>query len=93
MWALPGPLSEKLNFKLVINSKTDFSGGGQKCIKLHFNTKFHFKTSFRSSWNFQKLLQVRYTSDLRTFEVAKFYFQDQGVHFDVKYFFNKITVT
>ena len=27
MWKLPGPLSEKLNFKFVINSKTDFSGG------------------------------------------------------------------
>ena len=27
MWKVPGPLSEKLNFEFVINSKTDFSGG------------------------------------------------------------------
>ena len=38
MWTLPGPLSEKLNFKVVIDSKTDFSGG-QKSKKLHFDTK------------------------------------------------------
>ena len=40
MQILPGPLSEKLNFKLVINLKTDFPGG-QKCKKFHFDTKFH----------------------------------------------------
>ena len=27
MWTLPGPLPEKLNFRFVINSKTDFSLG------------------------------------------------------------------
>ena len=37
MRTLPGPLSEKLNIKFVINSKTDFSEG-QKHKKLHFNT-------------------------------------------------------
>ena len=26
MWTLPGPLSERLNFKFIINSTTDFSG-------------------------------------------------------------------
>ena len=41
MCTLPGTLSEKLNFKCVINPKIDFSGG-QKCIKLHFDIKFHF---------------------------------------------------
>ena len=44
MWTLPGPLSEKLNFKFVINSKTD-SSGGQKRKKLHFDTKFHISVS------------------------------------------------
>ena len=46
MWTLPGPLSEKLNFKFVINSKTDF-WGGQNRKKLHFDTKFHI---FGSTW-------------------------------------------
>ena len=27
MWTLPDPLSEKPNFKFVINSKMNFSGG------------------------------------------------------------------
>ena len=40
MRTLPGSLLEKLNFKFVINSKTDFSGC-QKRKKLHFDTKFH----------------------------------------------------
>ena len=39
MWTLPGPLSEKLNFKFLINSKIDFSGG-QKHLRLHFNPEF-----------------------------------------------------
>ena len=52
MWTLPGPLSEKLNFKLVINSKTDFSGG-QKCRKLHFDAKFHNLGSTWESNNFK----------------------------------------
>ena len=43
--------------------------------------------AFRSSWNFQKLMQVRYTSDLRTFQVVKIFF-----NFNVKYFFSKRTV-
>ena len=30
---------------------------------------------------------------LGQFRLPKFYFQDHGVHFDVKYFFDKITVT
>ena len=83
MWTLPGPLSEKLNFKFVINSKMDFSGG-HKHKKLHFDTEFYIfgcllgslitsKHAFRWSWNFQKLMQDRYTSDLRTFEVAKIF--------------------
>ena len=46
MWTLPGPLSEKLNFKFVINSKADFSGD-QKHKKLHFDTKCHI---FGSTW-------------------------------------------
>ena len=46
MWTLPGLLSEKLNFKFVINLKHDFSGG-QKRKKLHFDTKFHI---FQSTW-------------------------------------------
>ena len=63
--------------------------------------------TFRSSWNFQKLMQVRYASDLRACQVVKMFFQDQGVHksakekpcwiffsiLDVKYFFNKKTLT
>ena len=52
MGTLPGPLSEKLNFKFVINSKTDFSGG-QKHKKLHFDTKFHIFGSTSESSNFK----------------------------------------
>ena len=52
MWILPGPLSEKLSFKFVINSKTDFSGA-QKCKKLHFDTKFHIFVSTWESNNFK----------------------------------------
>ena len=48
MWTPPGPLSEELNLKFVINSKTDFSGG-QKCKELHFDTKFHI---FWLNWEF-----------------------------------------
>ena len=48
MSTLPGALSEKLNFKFVINSKTKFSGG-QKHKKLHFDTKFNI---FQSTWEF-----------------------------------------
>ena len=36
--------------------------------------------AFRLSWNFQKLMQVRYTSDLRTFQVVKIFFSRSGVH-------------
>ena len=32
MRTLPGPLSEKLNFNFVINSKVDFSGGQKREI-------------------------------------------------------------
>ena len=46
MWTLAGPLSEKLNFKFVINSKADFSGD-QKHKKLHFDTTFQV---FGSTW-------------------------------------------
>ena len=46
MQTFPGSLSEKLSFKFVINSKTDFLGG-QKHNKLHFDTKFHV---FGSTW-------------------------------------------
>ena len=48
LWTLPGALTEKLNFKFVINSKTDF-WGGQNRKKLHFDTKFHI---FGSNWKF-----------------------------------------
>ena len=41
MWTLPGPLSEKLNFKFAINSKMDFSGG-QKQKKCIFTLNFTF---------------------------------------------------
>ena len=47
MGTLPGPLSEKLNFKFVINSKTDFSGW-QKYKKLNFDVKFHIFWSIGS---------------------------------------------
>ena len=50
MWALSGPLSEKLNFKFFMNSKTDFQGG-QKHKKLLFDTKFHI---FGSTWESNK---------------------------------------
>ena len=52
MRALLGPLLEKLNFKFIINSKTDFSGG-QKHEKLHFDTKFHTFRSTSESNNFK----------------------------------------
>ena len=52
MRTLPGSLLEKLNFKFVINSKTDFSGG-QKHEKLHFDTKFHTFRSTSESNNFK----------------------------------------
>ena len=70
---LPGPLSEKLNFKFVINLKTDFSGV-EKVKNWILTLNFTFsrqlgslitsRHTVRSSWNFQKLMQVRYTSDL-----------------------------
>ena len=46
MWKLSGPLSGKLSFKFVINSKTD-SSGVQKRKKMHFDSKFHI---FGSTW-------------------------------------------
>ena len=52
MRTLPGLLLEKLNFKFVINSKADFSGG-QKHKKLHFDTKFHTFGSPSESNNFK----------------------------------------
>ena len=33
---------------------------------------------FRWSWNFQKLMQVRYSSDLRPFQVVKVFFPRSG---------------
>ena len=57
MWTLPGPLSEKLNFKFVINSKTDFSGS-QKHKKLHFDTKFHICGSTLESNNFKTCFSI-----------------------------------
>ena len=36
--------------------------------------------AFRWSWNLQKLMQVRYTSDLGHFMLWKFSFHDQGAH-------------
>ena len=52
MGTIPGPLSEKPNFKFVINSQTDFSGR-QKRKKLHFDTKFHIFGSSSESHNFK----------------------------------------
>ena len=52
MRTLPGPLLEKLNFKFVINSKTDFSVD-QKRKKLHFDTKFHLFESLSEYNNFK----------------------------------------
>ena len=110
---LPGPLSEKLNFKFIINLKTDFSGV-KKVKNWILTLNFTFsgqlgslitaRHTVRLSWNFQKLMQVRYTSDLRIYQVVKIFFP--RVHeiakkktyvelffsvFDVKYFFNKKT--
>ena len=48
MCTLLHTLSEKANFKFVINRKMDFSGV-QKCKKLHFGNKFHF---LGSTWEF-----------------------------------------
>ena len=52
---------------------------------MHFDTKFHI---FGSTWesrhtvisssNFQKLMRVRYTSGLRTFQVVKIFFPRSG---------------
>ena len=53
MRTLPGSLLEKLNFKFVINSKTDFSGC-QKRKKLHSDTKFLTFGSTLESNNFKK---------------------------------------
>ena len=47
MSTLPGALSEKLNFKFVINSKTKFSGG-QKHKKLHLTLNFIFSSQLGS---------------------------------------------
>ena len=40
--------------------------------------------AFRSSWNFQKLIHIRYTSGYENFRLWKISFQDQGVHKVVK---------
>ena len=87
MWPLPGPLSEKPNFKFVIYSKTDFSGGQKRknCI-LTLNFIFSgqlgsiitLRHAFRSSWNFQKLIQVTCTSDLSTFQIVNIFFPRSG---------------
>ena len=71
-------LIQKRIFQGVKNVKT--------CI---FTLNFTFSDqlgshAFRSSWNFQNLMQVRYTSGLSTFQVVKLSFQDQGVHKIVK---------
>ena len=57
----------------------DFSGGQKlkNCI-LTLNFTFSGRHAFRSSLNFQKLMQVRYTSDLRTFQVVKIFFPRSG---------------
>ena len=52
MGTLPCPLSEKVNFKFFINSKTYFSGG-QKRKKLHFDIIFHIFGSTSESNNFK----------------------------------------
>ena len=52
MCTFQGTISEKLNFKFVINPKIDFSGG-QKCKKLNFDTKCHFLGSTWKSNNFK----------------------------------------
>ena len=71
-------LVQKRIFQGVKNVKT--------CI---FTLNFTFSDqlgshAFRSSWNFQNLMQVRYTSGLSTFQVVKLSFQDHGVHKIVK---------
>ena len=52
MSTLSGTLSEKSNFKFVINLKIDFSGG-QKRKKEHFDGKFHILGSAWKSNNFK----------------------------------------
>ena len=66
MGTLPGLLSGKLNFKFVINSKTDFSGV-QKRKKMHIDSKFD-------------IFRLTYASDVRTFQVVKIFFPKFGVH-------------
>ena len=66
MGTLPGLLSGKLNFKFVINSKTDFSGV-QKRKKMHIDSKFD-------------IFRLTYASDVRTFQVVKILFPKFGVH-------------
>ena len=65
-----GPVSGKLNFKFVFNSKTDFSGS-QKRKKLHFDTKFHM---FWSTWELKTIILQTF----RTFQVVKIFFPRSG---------------
>ena len=83
MWKLSGPLSDKISFKFVINSKTDSSGvqKRKKCIlTLNFTYSGQLgslitsRHAFRLSLNFHKLMQVIYTSDSETFQVVKIFF-------------------
>ena len=128
MRTLLGPLSEKLNLKFV---KTNFSGSQKRkngILTLNFKILGQLGSLITSrhgfrwfGWNIQKLMQVRYTSDVRTFQVVKVFFpreneyiggnNSRGIRgfinlqkkqqttgtllsiFDVKYSFNKRTVT
>ena len=76
-------------------------------LHFRFNLGVTSRNAFRSSLTFQKLMQVRYTSDLRTFQVVEMFFPRSGRSynckekpcgtffsiFDVKYFFKKRTLT
>ena len=58
MWTLPGPLSEKLNFKFVINSKTEVQNVKNCIFTLNFTFSGQLvslitsRHAFRSSSNF-----------------------------------------
>ena len=74
MLTLPGTLSEKPNFKFVINLKTHFSGGQKRKKLRQLGSLITSRHAVTLSSNFQKLMRVRYTSGLRTFQVVKTFF-------------------
>ena len=87
MRTLLDPLSKKLNLKFAVNSKTDFSGcqKRKKCILTpiftilgQLGSLITSRHGFRWSLDIQKLMQVRYNSDVRTFQVVKVFFPRSG---------------